>query len=207
MLIAGGGEQPLKRRAQCCLGSINLYEFVTDPFTENAKFDFMAFDQAIGIASNALDDVIDENVSKMPQTMSEYVDNALNWRNIGLGVFGYADMLMALRLKYGSAPAIEFTEKLFDKMMSYAIFYNIERAKTKGAYPQFHRGLIRQSEFYKKHVANHPLLEEGFERYGFRNCTLLSIAPTGSIATQLNRSGGVEAEFALSYTRRTDNLA
>lgn len=194
------GEQPLKSQACCNLGSLNLYEFVDDKFTPNATFNFASFIDAIRIASQALDDIIDENADRLPREMQEYADNAKNWRNIGLGVFGYADMLMALGLKYGSKDAMEFTDLLFQHMMEKAICYNQQRWKVDGSYPKCKPELICQSEIYRKHS------DCACDDFGFRNCSLLSIAPTGSIGTMMGLSGGIEPEFALSYTRRTDNL-
>lgn len=131
--------------------------------------------------------------------MKEYADNSKNWRNIGLGVFGYADMLMALGLTYGEPEAIEFTNHLFDFMMRMAMYYNHRRGLTKRSYPEYNRCTVEQSAIYQKHASTLP-------HGSSRNCSLLSIAPTGSIGTMMGLSGGIEPEFALSYTRRTDNL-
>ena len=195
------GEQPLKAQACCNLGSLNLYEFVYEKFTKEAYFNFEEFEQAIRVASEALDDIIDENAERLPDGMDEYRQNALNWRNIGLGVFGYADMLMALGLTYGSEQALRFTENIFDFMMRIAIKTNYERGILRGSYPMYNRITdFVPSEIYQNHMSK-------IEHYhGFRNCSLLSIAPTGSIGTMMGLSGGIEPEFSLSYTRRTDNL-
>ena len=132
--------------------------------------------------------------------MHQYRDNSINWRNIGLGVFGYADMLMALGLEYGTEDAINYTDALFNCMMKCAIESNMQRGTDEGAYPKCDPHFIKMSTIYKNHCDN----DNNYTR--FRNCSLLSIAPTGSIATMMGLSGGIEPEFALSYTRRTDNL-
>lgn len=194
------GEQPLGKQFCCCLGSLNLYEFVKNPFTDNAYFDYDDFAEAVHIASNALDAIIDENAERLPEEMHQYRDNSLNWRNIGLGVFGYADMLMALGLEYGTKDAIHYTYALFNCMMKCAIESNMQRGTDEGAYPKCDPHFIKMSTIYKNHCDN----DNNYTR--FRNCSLLSIAPTGSIATMMGLSGGIEPEFALSYTRRTDNL-
>ena len=193
------GEQPLKAQACCNLGSLNLYKFVHNKFSPTAYFDFEDFIQAIYIASQALDDIIDENVKRLPDEMSAYKNNALDWRNIGLGVFGYADMLMALRMTYGSEDALVFTESLFRTMMQEAIKANHKRASARGSYPMYNNATdFTSSTIYRNHMQEYY--------HGFRNCSLLSIAPTGSIGTMMGLSGGIEPEFSLSYTRRTDNL-
>lgn len=172
------GEQPLKAKACCNLGSINLYEFVENKFTSQATFNFEDFEQTIKIASDALDDIIDENALRLPEELKQYRENAHNWRNIGLGVFNYADMLMALGLKYGSDEALDFTGDLFGFMMRKAIEYNNERGKIKGVYPKFHAEKIADSRMYKAYVPDFNK-----EKPTFRNCTLLSIAPTGSMGS------------------------
>ena len=197
------GEQPLAKRFCCNLGSLNLYEFVKNKFTDQAYFSFEEFKSAIKTASNALDDIIDENAPRLPLELNQYKENAYNWRNIGLGVFNYAHMLMALGLKYGSEEALRFTNDLFDFMMTESIIANDERGAIKGNYPQFKEDAIQNSRMFSDHAPKN-LKERG--ALHFRNCTLLSVAPTGSIATMLGGSGGTEPEFALSYTRRTDNL-
>lgn len=191
------GEQPLGEQMCCNLGSLNLYEFVQNKFTEDAYFDFGKFRDAICIASNALDDIIDENAKRLPDFLKPYKENARNWRNIGLGVFNYAHMLMALNLTYGSQEALKFTDGLFEYMATMALFYNNRRGKEKGDYPNFKEELYTNSAF----MLEHPTVSDNA-----RNATLLSIAPTGSIATMFGGSGGIEPEFQLSYTRKTDNL-
>ena len=201
--LAVGGEQPLKARTSCLLGSLNLYEFVENKFTNDAYFNFEEFSKAIEVASNALDNIIEENAPRLPKELEQYKQNAYDWRNMGLGVFNYAHMLMAMGLKYGSEEALDFTDELFDTMMIEAILSNDERGKEKGNYPKFKGGLVQKSTMFINHVPE-ELLQNGVLHA--RNCTLLSIAPTGSISTMVNGAGGVEPEFALSYTRRTDNL-
>lgn len=192
-----GGEQPLCEQSCCNLGSLNLYEFVQNKFTEDAYFDFEKFGDAIRIASNALDEIIDENAIRLPNFLKPYKENAHNWRNIGLGVFNYAHMLMALNLTYGSKKALEATNEIFEYMATMALFYNNSRGAEKGNYPNFKKELYLNSAF----MLGHPTISNNA-----RNATLLSIAPTGSIATMLGGSGGIEPEFQLSYTRKTDNL-
>lgn len=201
--LAVGGEQPLKAHTSCLLGSLNLYEFVENKFTSDVYFNFEEFSKAIKVASNALDNIIEENAPRLPKELEQYKQNAYDWRNMGLGVFNYAHMLMAMGLKYGSEEALAFTDTLFYTMMIEAIISNDERGKEKGNYPKFKGGLVQKSTMFRNH-APEELLQNGVLHA--RNCTLLSIAPTGSISTMVNGAGGAEPEFALSYTRRTDNL-
>ena len=196
------GEQPLPKNFSCNLGSLNLSEFVVYPYTKNAYFDWDDFINAVGIAVEALDNIIDENIER--HALKEQAENSRNYRNIGLGVMGYANMLFKLRLTYGSEEAIEFTDALFSRMLNAALYESALLAKKKGAFPKCKKEEILQSQIIVNHASKS--VKELIEKYGLRNCSLISIAPTGSIATMLGVSGGCEPEFALSYTRKTENL-
>ena len=196
------GEQPLPKNFSCNLGSLNLSEFVVYPYTKNAYFDWDDFIEAVYIAVEALDDIIDENIER--HALKEQAENSRNYRNIGLGVMGYANMLFKLRLTYGSEEAIEFTDVLFSRMLNAALYESALLAKRKGAFPKCKKEEILKSQIIVNHACES--VKEAIEKYGLRNCSLISIAPTGSIATMLGVSGGCEPEFALSYTRKTENL-
>lgn len=196
------GEQPLPKNFSCNLGSLNLSEFVAYPYTRNAYFDWNEFYNAIDIAVEALDTIIDENLDR--HALKEQSKNSKNYRNIGLGVMGYANMLFKLGLTYGSKEAIQFTTVLFRNMMHEALLVDIDLAIDEGAFPLCKHDKITKSKLINKILS--PSNIEAIEEYGLRNCSLISIAPTGSIATMLGVSGGCEPEFALSYTRKTENL-
>ena len=196
------GEQPLPKNFSCNLGSLNLSEFVVYPYTKKAYFDWHNFIEAVYIAVEALDDIIDENIER--HALKEQAENSRNYRNIGLGVMGYANMLFKLRLTYGSEEAIEFTDVLFSRMLNAALYESALLAKRKGAFPKCKKEEILKSQIIVNHAVES--VKEAIEKYGLRNCSLISIAPTGSIATMLGVSGGCEPEFALSYTRKTENL-
>ena len=196
------GEQPLPKNFSCNLGSLNLSEFVAYPYTRNAYFDWNEFYNAIDIAVEALDTIIDENLDR--HALKEQSKNSKNYRNIGLGVMGYANLLFKLGLTYGSKEAIQFTTVLFRNMMHEALLVDIDLAIDEGAFPLCKHDKITKSKLINKILS--PSNIEAIEEYGLRNCSLISIAPTGSIATMLGVSGGCEPEFALSYTRKTENL-
>ena len=196
------GEQPLPKDFSCNLGSLNLSEFVEEPYTEKSYFAWDDFIKAVGVAVEALDDIIDENIKR--HALMKQAENSFNYRNIGLGVMGYANMLFKLRLTYGSKESIEFTDTLFNCMFNTALRKSALLADKKGAFPKCKKEEILKSQIIVEH-ASKPV-KELIEMYGLRNCSLISIAPTGSIATMLGVSGGCEPEFALSYTRKTENL-
>lgn len=195
------GEQPLPKNGSCNLGSINLSEFVNNPYETNASFNYAEFSRAIGIAVRYLDSIIDLNADRHP--LREQKELALNYRNIGLGVFGYASMLMKLGLKYGESNAIEFTGDLFNFMFKKAVLASSKNAEKLGSFPKYSEK-VWESNIVRCHFSD-PEIDD-LKNQGLRNCSLLSIAPCGTLATMLNESSGIEPEFAISYTRRTVGL-
>lgn len=110
---------------------------------------------------------------------------------------------MKMGMEYGSVEAIEFTDELFHRMFRKAVRSSNKLAKTLGTFPKYNSNLWNSS-IINNHFTTTEV--EEMKPYGLRNCSLLSIAPTGTIATMLNESGGCEPEFAISYTRRTVGL-
>lgn len=192
------GEQPLPKNGACCLSSINLSEFICKPYTKDAYIDTEELVKAVKVGIRTLDKLIDENYYKHP--LKEQREQSFNYRNIGLGCFGYATALMKLGLKYGSQEALDWTNCIFGLIFRAAVIESNSLAKEFGPFPKY-KDCIWDSEIIKKHFPQDEI--DIMRQYGLRNCSLISIAPTGSIATCLGESGGCEPEFALSFTRRT----
>ncbi len=193
-------EQPLPKHFSCNLGSINLNEFVINPFTKEAKIDFKELKRTIEIAIEGLDELIDENADRHPLEIQK--TNSLNYRNVGLGVMGYANMLMKMELIYGSEEALALTELLFKTIFKDAVKASSNIAKKKGVFRKYDSRMF-DSEIIKKHFIKSEI--EELKKVGMRNCSLLSVAPTGSISSMISVSGGIEPEYALYY-ERTANL-
>lgn len=192
------GEQPLPKHGACCLGSLNLSEFIVHPYTDKAYFDSESFVHAVQVGIRTLDKLIDENYYRHP--LKEQQEMSFNYRNIGLGCFGYATALMKLGMRYGSPEAIKWTDSIFGLMFRSAVLESNRLSKELGPFPKY-KDCVWDSDIMKLHFPQEEI--DRMRQYGLRNCSLLSIAPNGSIATVLNESGGCEPEFALSYTRRT----
>ena len=192
------GEQPLPKNGACCLSSINLSEFICKPYTKNAYIDTEELVKAVKVGIRTLDKLIDENYYKHP--LKEQQEQSFNYRNIGLGCFGYATALMKLGLKYGSDEATEWTDSVFGLIFRAAVIESNRLAKELGPFPKY-KDCVWDSDIIKYHFPQEEI--DQMREYGLRNCSLISIAPTGSIATCLGESGGCEPEFALSFTRRT----
>lgn len=197
------GEQPLGKNSACDLGSINLSEFVIEPFTGKARFDFDDFGIAVDEGIRALDEIIDEN--KNNHALPEQKEMSLNYRNVGLGVMGMWDMLCKLNITYGSEESLAFVDTLMGFMFRRAVIASSHLAKEKGAFPKYTSNVLK-SRIIKKHFTDDEIHTLEIDKYGLRNCSLLSIAPTGSIGTLLNISTGCEPAFQISYKRKTESL-
>lgn len=190
-------EEPLPAGGSCLLGSLNLAEFVTD-----GKFDIAEFEKAVRIAVIALNDVLDEGLELHP--LQEQRESVGQWRQIGLGIFGLADMLIKLGIAYGSKEALDICDMIGEIMAFEAIKSSVALAKHFGEYPMFDKEAVVSSIFFKHH--DNGYLKEVVEKFGMRNSQLLTIAPTGSLSTMLGVSGGIEPIYDTHYVRKTESL-
>lgn len=192
-------EEPLPAGGSCLLGSINLSEFVS----QNKTFDFNEFRRAVSVSVRALNDVLDEGIPLHP--LKEQRDSVKDWRQIGLGIFGLADMLIKMGIRYGSKESIELCDEIGYVMANEAIMSSSELALDTNPYPNYDKDAVSKSEFFNKHMEDE---EEKSNVYngGLRNSQLLTIAPTGSLSSMLGVSGGIEPIFANYYERKTESL-
>lgn len=195
-------EEPLPAGGSCLLGAINLSEFVLSPFTDNATFDIYEFKKAVRIAVRALNDVLDEGLELHPleiqrKTVSE-------WRQIGLGIMGFADMLIKMGIAYGSEESLRMIDIIGKHMNEAGLLASSELAKEKGPFDKCDPIWLVDSEFMERMKGT--LVTEKIWDNGLRNSQLFTIAPTGSISTMLGVSGGVEPLFDVEYCRTTKSL-
>lgn len=190
-------EEPLPAGGSCLLGSINLAEFVD----KDDKFDWVDFYRTIRVAVRALNTVLDEGLPLHP--LQEQRDSVRDWRQIGLGVMGAADMLIKLGLRYGSEEAIDMCRKVSMAMANIAIHESACMAEKYGPYPKYNESVL-DTPFFKANVDT--FTKRKVETCGLRNSQLLTIAPTGTLSTMLGVSGGMEPIFAKSYKRKTESL-
>jgi len=172
------GEQPLLPFESCNLGSINLSNLVKEK-----QFNWEKFKEVIHTATHFLDNVIEMN--QYPLADIDRMTKAN--RKIGLGVMGFADMLIKLRISYGSSESVELAEKIMSTIDQESKVASYNLAKVRGTYPNFPG-------------SSH---DDGQEQHRYRNATTTTIAPTGSISVIASCSSGIEPLFAISYIRKT----
>lgn len=200
-------EEPLPAGGSCLLGALNLSEFVENPFTDKAAFNIPEFKSAVRIAIRALNDVLDEGLELHP--LEEQRNSVRDWRQIGLGIMGFADMLLKMSCQYDSARALDIIDMVGKTLVNTGLEESALLAMDTEPFPECDLRLILASTFITV-LRNSNVIEDNtidlIKRYGLRNSQLFTIAPTGSISTMLGVSGGVEPIFATHYTRKTESL-
>ena len=195
-------EEPLPAGGSCLLGSVNQAEFVQNPFTDEAFFDFEGLKECVQASVRALNEVLEEGLPLHP--LKEQRDSVEQWRQIGLGIMGLADALLKLGLTYGEEDAVEMCDKIGFAMADTAIAASAKLAKEKGAFPKCNVEEIMSTPFFQANTTEKT--RELVNKYGLRNSQLLTIAPTGTLSTMLGISGGIEPVYANYYVRKTESL-
>ena len=186
-------EQPLPDGGCCNLGALNLERFVD----QDGNFDYDEFKETTAVGARFLDNVIDYNLDR--HALEEQKQNAKNDRRVGLGILGLGDMLVKMGIKYDSDEALETIGKIMEIHRDTAYETSAELAKEKGQFPNFDWDGYSQSLF----VQDLPKkLQNKIKKNGIRNCTLTTVAPTGSGAIVARVTSGVEPIFATSYQRK-----
>ena len=191
------GEIPIPDHGCCCLGSMDLTRFVTDPFGAEAGFDHARFAATVAIAVRMLDNVLTATVWPLPEQARE----ASAKRRVGLGFTGLGDALILMGLRYDSAEARGTAAEIARTMRDAAYGASVALAREKGAFPLF------DAEKYLSSGMAARLPEDiraEIRAHGMRNSHLLSIAPTGTISLAFadNASNGIEPAYSWYYTRK-----
>ncbi|MBU2993837.1 adenosylcobalamin-dependent ribonucleoside-diphosphate reductase [Octadecabacter sp. 1_MG-2023] len=191
-------EQPLPPNGTCPLASINLAQLVRAPFSKSASLDTAEMRRLVAIAVRMLDNTLD--VSRFPLEAQRL--KAQEQRRIGLGVTGVANAIAMLGVRYGSENAVQLLGNWMQTIQNTAYLASAELAKERGAFPAYNAERHLETKSVKS-------LDESVRakvsRYGLRNGTLTTIAPTGTISMLAgNVSSGIEPIFSTAYTRRVN---
>lgn len=191
-------EEPLPAGGSCLLGSINLSAFVDD----NGNIDFEDLAETAYQATVALNDVLDEGLQLHP--LEEQRNSVRDWRQIGLGIFGLADMFIKMGVRYGSDESIDISRHVGHTILNNAVLASTNLAAKDGPFPKFRLECLEKSEFYQTNIDD--WIKEYIREHGIRNSQFLTIAPTGTLSSMIGVSGGIEPIFANYYDRRTESL-
>ena len=189
-------EEPLPNGGSCLLGSINLSAYV-----ENGQFNMEQFKKDIHIIVKGMNEVLDQGLPLHPLAIQR--ETVRDYRQIGIGIMGLADMLIKMGVQYDTDEALEVCDIIGFNLANESIKASALLAKEEGTYPKYKKEILR-SKFLQDNTTNETY--RLVEQYGLRNSQVLTIAPTGSLSTMLGISGGIEPIFSLSYTRKTESL-
>jgi len=170
------GEQPLLGNESCNLGSINLAQFYHEDYND---VDWTELEKTVKVATHFLDNVIDANQYATPEI--EKMTRAT--RKIGLGVMGFADLLIQLQIKYNSIEGRELGKSIMSFIRTVADTQSIKLAKERGTFPAWDNSDYDEDEKY-------------------RNACRLTVAPTGTISMLADTSSGIEPTFALAWKKQ-----
>jgi ribonucleoside-diphosphate reductase alpha chain len=193
------GEVPLPPYGACNLGSLNLTQFVLDPFTNMARMDMGKIGETARIATRLLDNIID--ISRFP--LDAQRRQATGSRRIGLGITGLADALIMLGLHYDSGAGRAEASRIMETICHAAYETSIGLAREKTPFPWFEREAYLRSGFVQSLPGR---IRDAIGRDGIRNSHLTAIAPTGTISLLAgNISSGVEPLFDTVFSRKVLN--
>lgn len=216
------GEIPLCPYDSCRLLAINLYSYVENPFTPNAKFNFSKFKEHVMYAQRMMDDIIDLEMEKIetiiakieadPETAEVKATELNLWKKIkdktsqgrrtGVGTTAEGDMIAAMGLTYGTEEATKFSVEVHKTLALAAYRSSVMLASERGAFPVFDYKREANNPFMNRLKEADPELYDLMVKYGRRNIACLTIAPTGTTSILTQTTSGIEPVFLPVYKRR-----
>ena len=216
------GEIPLCPYDSCRLLAINLYEYVENPFTRDAKFNFDLFRDHVRKAQRIMDDIIDLELEKIELILNKIESDPQSddvksaernlWlkiqrkssmgRRTGVGITAEGDMLAALGLRYGTQEATDFAVEVQKTVCLNAYASSVEMARERGAFEMFDAKREAANPFILRIKDADPQLYADMCKYGRRNVACLTIAPTGTTSLMTQTTSGIEPVFMPVYKRR-----
>lgn len=217
------GELILCIEDSCRLMVVNLFSFISNPFTSVASFDHEKFNSVVIKAQRLMDDIIDleiecvdrilAKIESDPEPAHVKMNEIELWRRIkkkaiagrrtGLGVTAVGDMLAALGMRYGSDESILFVERIYKELALASYESSAILAKERGAFAIHDYEREKDHVFMRQLFDASPKLEELVKLYGRRNIACNTTAPAGTVSLMTRTTSGIEPAFLLSYTRRS----
>ena len=216
------GEIPLCPYDSCRLLAINLYSYVENPFTKDAKFNYELFRNHVGLAQRIMDDIIDLELEKIEMIMEKIesdpeneevkgserhlwekiYDKSSKGRRTGVGITAEGDMIAAMGLTYGTPEATYFSTDIHKNIAIEAYRSSVQMAKERGAFAIYDTEREKNNPFVNRIKSVDPALYEEMAQYGRRNIACLTIAPTGTTSLMTQTTSGIEPVFMPVYKRR-----
>lgn len=216
------GEIPLCPYDSCRLLSINLYSYVDNPFTAEARFNMEKFQRHVALAQRLMDDIVDLEMEKIDRIMEKIAQDPQSdevkgaeyhlWEKIkrksgmgrrtGVGITAEGDMLAALGLRYGTQEATDFSVSVHRQLALSAYGSSVNMAKERGAFEIYDAKREENNPFVLRLKEADPALYEDMRQYGRRNIACLTIAPTGTTSIMTQTTSGIEPVFMPVYKRR-----
>ena len=197
LVAAQCGEQPLLPYDVCNLGSINLGKFVREGFVWGEDpmggVDWEGLRQVVHHSTHFLDNVIDAN--RYP--IAEITDLAQRIRRVGLGVMGWADMLVRLGIPYASPEGVEMGRRVMEFLNEEARNASEKLAENRGVFPEWAESVWGPDDTCARDPDGNRIRPER----RLRNCNITTVAPTGTISIFAGCSGGIEPLYAVAFMR------
>jgi len=215
------GEIPLPPYDSCRLLAINLFSYVIDPFTKNAKFNYKLFKEHSAWAQRIMDDIVDLEIEKIEKILEKInsdpeplniktveielwknmIDMAKKGRRTGIGITAEGDMLAAMNLTYGTKKASNFSTEIH-KILAIEVYKSsCKLAQDRGSFTIWDNEKEIGNPFIERLAEADEELKE-LLKFGRRNISLLTIAPTGSVSLMTQTTSGIEPAFLVAYKRR-----
>ncbi|WP_179317483.1 adenosylcobalamin-dependent ribonucleoside-diphosphate reductase [Winogradskyella undariae] len=206
----------------CRLIAINLFSFVDEPFTKQAKFNFKKFYEVTYESQRLMDDLVDLELEAVERILAKIeadpepdavkrtekelwnllYETGEKGRRTGLGFTALADAVAALGLKIDTDDALVAVGEIMKTKMTAEFDSSIDMAITRGQFDVFNRNIEDTSEFVKMLASEFPEIYNRMMEHGRRNISISTVAPTGSLSMLAQVSSGIEPVFLLSYVRR-----
>lgn len=216
------GEIPLCPYDSCRLLSINLYSYVDNPFTAEARFNMEKFQRHVALAQRLMDDIVDLEMEKIDRILEKIAQDPQSdevkgaeyhlWEKIkrksgmgrrtGVGITAEGDMLAALGLRYGTQEATDFSVSVHRQLALSAYGSSVNMAKERGAFEIYDAKREENNPFVLRLKEADPSLYEDMRQHGRRNIACLTIAPTGTTSIMTQTTSGIEPVFMPVYKRR-----